>query len=161
MGKTIFNPLHGSIPSAAALRRAVRWMKEAGQSPRDLRLPIGWKRRSNPGQHGGMRHASCAEVSSTEHLSPRLNLRRSTRVDAWNVMPYPRCVINAPVRGTVTYLSCLRNCDDSVSGLRHSQKSRDMGAGESVGVGTPTTGPAVFRGILKEWLWPSPTDWSL
>ena len=27
-------------------------------------------------------------------------------------------------------------------------------------VGTPTTGPAVLRGILKEWLWLSLTDWS-
>ena len=33
-----------------------------------------------------MRPASGAEVSSTERLSPRLNLRRSTRVGAWNVM---------------------------------------------------------------------------
>ena len=31
----------------------------------------------------------------------------------------------------------------------------------SVGVGTPTTGPVVFGGTLKKWLWPSPTDWSL
>ena len=42
--------------------------------------------RSNPGQDGGMRRASGADVSSTERLSPRLNLRRSTRVGAWNVM---------------------------------------------------------------------------
>ena len=33
-----------------------------------------------------MGHASGAEVSTTEHLSSRLNLRRSTRVGTWNVM---------------------------------------------------------------------------
>ena len=33
-----------------------------------------------------MRRASGAKLSSTERLSPRLNLRRSTRVGAWNVM---------------------------------------------------------------------------
>ena len=33
-----------------------------------------------------MRRGSGAEVSSTKCLSPRLNLRRSTRVGAWNVM---------------------------------------------------------------------------
>ena len=33
-----------------------------------------------------MRRSSGAEVSSTKRLSPRLNLRRSTRVGAWNVM---------------------------------------------------------------------------
>ena len=61
-------------------------MKEAGQSPRDTRLPIGGKPRSNPGQDGGMRRASGGEVPSTKRLSPRLNLRQSTRVGAWNVM---------------------------------------------------------------------------
>ena len=61
-------------------------MKEAGQSPRDTRLPIGGKPRSNPGQDDGMRRASGAEVSSTERLSPRLNLRRSIRLGAWNVI---------------------------------------------------------------------------
>ena len=38
------------------------------------------------GQTGGMRRASDAEVSSTERLSPRLYLRRSSRVGAWNAM---------------------------------------------------------------------------
>ena len=33
-----------------------------------------------------MRLTSDDEVSSTKRLSPRLNLRRSTRVGAWNVM---------------------------------------------------------------------------
>ena len=33
-----------------------------------------------------MRRLSGAEVSYTKRLSPRLNLRRSTRVGAWNVM---------------------------------------------------------------------------
>ena len=42
--------------------------------------------RSDPGQGGGMRRASGAKVSSIERLSPRLNLRRSTRMGAWNVM---------------------------------------------------------------------------
>ena len=54
------------------------------------------------------------------------------------------------VRGTVTYLSYLRNCVDWVSVLRPSQKSGDLGAGGSLGVITPTTGLAVHRGILKE-----------
>ena len=62
-------------------------MKEAGQSPwSPPRLLIGRKPRSNPVQGGDMRRASGAEVSSTECLSPRLNLRRSTQVGAWNVM---------------------------------------------------------------------------
>ena len=50
------------------------------------RHPTEGKPRSNPGRGGSMRRASGAEVSSTERLSPRLNLRRSTRVGAWNVM---------------------------------------------------------------------------
>ena len=33
-----------------------------------------------------MLRASGADVSSIEYLCPRLNLRRSTRVGAWNVM---------------------------------------------------------------------------
>ena len=81
-----------------------------------------------------MRRASGAEVSSTKRLSPRLNLRRSTRVDRLRTW---------------------------VSVLRHSQKSGDLRGGWSVGVGTPTPGPAVPKGILKEWLWPSATGWSL
>ena len=59
------NSICGSIPTAAALPRAVRCMKEAGQSPRDPRLPIGRKPRSNPGHGGGMRRANGAEVSSS------------------------------------------------------------------------------------------------
>ena len=58
----------------------------AGQSTRDTRLPIGGKQRINPGQGGGVRRVSDAEVSSTECMSPRLNLRRSTRVCACKVM---------------------------------------------------------------------------
>ena len=84
--KSFLNPLRGSTPTAAALRRAARCMKEAGQSHRDPRLPIGEKPRSNPGHGGGMRRASGGEVASTERLSPRRRLRRSTWVGAWNVM---------------------------------------------------------------------------
>ena len=62
-------------------------MEEAGQILRDPRLPIGEKKLSNPGRDGGIRRANCAEVqNSTERLSPRLHLRGSTRVGAWNVM---------------------------------------------------------------------------
>ena len=61
-------------------------MKEAVQSPRDPRLPIGEKPRNNPGQDGGMRRPSDAKLLSNERLFPRLNLRRSTGVGAWNVM---------------------------------------------------------------------------
>ena len=61
--------------------------KGGGQSTRDTRLPtVGGRERSNPGQGCGMSRASGAEVSSRERLSPRLNLRGSTRVGAWNVM---------------------------------------------------------------------------
>ena len=74
---------------------------------------------------------------------------------------YPRRVINVSARETVNYLSYLRNCVNWVSVLRFSQKSGDLGAGGSVGAGTLPTGPSVFTGILKEWLGPSPTDWSL
>ena len=49
-------------------------------------LPIRGKPRSNPGQGDGMRRVSGAKVSSSDRLSPRLNLRRSTRVGAWKVM---------------------------------------------------------------------------
>ena len=61
-------------------------MKEAEQSTRDSRLSTGGKSRSNPCQGGGMRRASGAEASYTERRFPRLKLRRSTRVGAWNVM---------------------------------------------------------------------------
>ena len=37
-----------------------------------------------------MRCASGADVSATERLSPRLNLRRSTRAGAWNVNDLPQ-----------------------------------------------------------------------
>ena len=63
------NPLRGSTPTAAALRRAVRCMEEARQSPCDPRLPIGGKPWSNPRQGDGMRRASDAKVSSTERVS--------------------------------------------------------------------------------------------
>ena len=49
-----FNPLRGSTPTAAALRKAARCMMEAGQSSWDPRLPIGGKPRSNTGQDGGL-----------------------------------------------------------------------------------------------------------
>ena len=60
-------------------------MEEAGPSPRGPRLSIGKKPWSNPDQDGGMRRTSGAEVSSTERLSLRLNLRRLTRVGTWKV----------------------------------------------------------------------------
>ena len=49
-------------------------MKKEGQGPRDTRLPMGGKPRSNPCQGVGMRRASGAEASSTERLSPQLYL---------------------------------------------------------------------------------------
>ena len=46
-GKNILNPLRGRTPTASVLRRAVRCMKEARQSPRIPRLPTGRKPRNN------------------------------------------------------------------------------------------------------------------
>ena len=60
-----------------------------------------------------------------------------------------RCLVNVPVRGTVTYLSCLRNCVDWVSVLRHSQKLGDLGVGGSVGVSTHTTFKICQRCMLS------------
>ena len=51
------------------------------------RTSVYWRKpRSNGGQGAGTRRASGAEVASTEQLSLRLHLRRSTRKGAWNVM---------------------------------------------------------------------------
>ena len=108
-------------------------------------------------QGGGVRCHSGAEVSPTERLSPRLNLRRSTRSGAWNVMSlsevrykrtghrdYHLPQLSAKLRRLV------------VSVAAHSEVKDTWER-----VGTPTTGPAVHRSILKERFWPSPTDWSL
>ena len=106
-----------------------------------------------------MRRASGADLSSTDRLSTRLNLRRSNRVGAWYVM-FLTCVVNVLVRGTVTCISCLRNCVDWVSVLRHSQKSGKLGVGGSVGGGYNYYWSGRPQGILRKRLWPSPTDWS-
>ena len=50
------------------------------------RLPVGGKPRSNTSQRDGMRRATGEEVSYTERLFPRLNLRQSNRVGACNVV---------------------------------------------------------------------------
>ena len=104
-----------------------------------------------------MRRASVENLSSIDRISLRLNLRRLTRVGAWNAMSLSNCVMNAPVRVTVTYPSYLRNCADWTSVLRPSQKAGDLETGGSLGAVTPTIGLAAQRGILKEWLWPPPT----
>ena len=135
-------------------------MKEAQQSLRDPRLLIVGNQ-GNPRQGGGMRRASAAEVSSTERLSPRLNLRRSTQVGASNVISLSVVYGKHTGQRTVTYSKDLRNLVDWVSVSRLSQKSGNMRSGGSAGVGTPTTDGAVLSSILKEWLWPSPTNWSL
>ena len=111
----------------------------------------------------GCWHPSCEQCRGVVHRAcvPRLNLRRSTRVGAWNVMFLSEVRTDKRTGQRDSHLpqlsAELRRLGVSV---RHSQKSGDLGAVGSVGVGT-TTGPAVLRGILKVWLWPSPTDWSL
>ena len=99
-----------------------------------------------------MRRASNAEVSN-ELLFPRLNLRRSTRVGAWNVMSL------SEVRGKRTgqrdchllQLSAkLRRLGVSVAALA---EVRIPGSGWISGDGTisiHTNSPAVLRGISKE-----------
>ena len=64
-------------------------------------------------------------------------------------------MINAPVKGIVTYLSYLRNCADWMSVLRPSQRSQETW--EQVG---QWGWVQLHKGILTEWLWPSPTDWT-
>ena len=59
-------------------------------------------------------------------------------------------MINVPVRGTITYLSYLRNCADRVVS-RFSQKSGDLGPEVSVGVSTTNTGRRITHtlGIIS------------
>ncbi len=82
------NPLRGSTSCAASLRRAVHRMTGLGQSLRDPQsLMIGGKPRGNiPGSDCGRVCRSGAEVTSTRRRSPWVNLRRSLRVGAWNVL---------------------------------------------------------------------------
>ena len=103
-----------------------------GAKPSGPRLSIGGKPWSNQGQGGGRG----AEVSSTERLSPRLNVRPSTRLSAWNVMSL------SEVRDNRTELS---RWGVSVAAL---SEVRRPGSGWISGVGTPTTGPVVHKDIL-------------
>ena len=82
------NTLHGSTSCAASLHRAAHWMTGLGQSLRDPQsLMIGGKPRGNiPGSDCGRVCRSGAEVSSTRRRCPWVNLRRSLRVGAWNVL---------------------------------------------------------------------------
>ena len=82
------NPLHESTSCAASLRRAAHQMTGLGQSLRDPQsLMIGGKARGNiPGSDCGRVCRNGAEVSSTRRRSPWVNLRRSLRVGAWNVL---------------------------------------------------------------------------
>ena len=75
------NPLRGSTPDAKIMRR----MKAAGKSPRDPRRPIGGNTRSPQVGVGGVRRYGAKETSPGPG-NPRLNLRRSVRVGAWNVL---------------------------------------------------------------------------
>ena len=82
------NPLCGSTSCAASLCRAAHRMTGLGQSLRDPQsLMIGGKPRGNiPGSDCRRVCRSGAEVSSTRRWSPWVNLRRSLRGDAWNVL---------------------------------------------------------------------------
>ena len=82
------NPLRGSTSCAASLQRAAQRMTGLGQSLRDPQsLMKGGKPRGNiPGSDCGRVCLSGAEVSSTRRRSPWVNLRRSLRVGAGNVL---------------------------------------------------------------------------
>ena len=86
--KTTKNPLRGSNSFAASLHRTAHRMTGLGQSLRDRQsLMIEGKPRGNsPGSDCGRVCGSGAEVSSTRRQSPWVNLRRSLRVGAWNVL---------------------------------------------------------------------------
>ena len=81
-------PLCGSTSCAASHRRAAHPMTGLWQSLWDPKsLMIGGKLRGNiPGSDCGRVCRSGAEVSSTRLWSPWVNLRRSLRVGAWNVL---------------------------------------------------------------------------
>ena len=81
------NPLRGSTSCAASLRRAAHWMTALGHSLRDPQSLIGGKPWGNiPGSDCRRVCQSGAEVSSTRRRSPWVNLRRSLRVRAWNLL---------------------------------------------------------------------------
>ena len=106
---------------------------------------------SNPGQGGGMCHMSSTEVSSTVHLPPQLNLMQSPWVGCLGMWcPSLRCMTNAR---DLPQLS-VENWVYWVSKLQHSQKSGDLGAGGSVGVGTSFFPPNIFN--ESQWNWSSP-----
>ena len=82
------NPLRENTFCAAALRRAAHQMTRLGQSLRDPHsLMMGGKARDKfPGSDCGGVWRSGAEVSSIRRRSPWINLRRSLRMGAWNVV---------------------------------------------------------------------------
>ena len=82
------NPFCGSTSYAAALHRAAHWTTGLGQSLRDPHsLMIGGKAQGSlPGLDCGGVCRGGAEVSSTRRRSPRVNLRWSFQVGAWNVL---------------------------------------------------------------------------
>ena len=82
------NPLCRSTSCVATLCRATHRMMGLGQSLRDSHsLMIGGKTRGNlPGLDCGSVCQGGTEVSSTIWQSPWVNLRRSLRVGAWNVL---------------------------------------------------------------------------
>ena len=140
------NPLRGSTSCAAALHRTAHRMTGLGQSLRDPEsLMIGGKPRGNlPGSDCGRVCRVGAEVSSTRRQSPWVNLRRSLRVGAWNVLSEERMI------------TCLcYHVSSSVwtSVLQHSLRFGHRIAARSWWVVTPTIGlVALMVTIPKELL---------
>ena len=90
-------------------------------------------------------------MSATERLSPRLKLGRSTGVGAWKVMSLSEVRDKRAGQRDchLPQLSAkMRRLGVSVAAL---SDVRYLGTGGSVGMCVPTNGPAVFKGILKEW----------
>ena len=127
------NPLRGSTSCAAFLRRAAHRMTGLGQSLRDPQsLMIGGKPWGNiPRSDCGRVCRSGAEVSSTRRRSPWVNLRRSLRVGAWNVLS-------------------LRE-DDHLSLLSSELKRLDIGIAALSDVRRPDCGEIMARGYTYDW----------
>ena len=126
------NPLRGSTFCAAALRRAAHRMMGLRQSlrePHSLMIGKAWGKL--PGSDCGRVCRGGAEVSSTRRRFPWVNLRRSLRLGAWNVLS-------------------LRE-DDYLSLLSSELKRLDIGIAALSEVRRPDSGDIMAGGYIDNW----------
>ena len=126
--------------------------------------PIWGKPRTNRAQDDDMRRANRADVQSSTILYPWLNLRSLTQVGAWKVMLLSEVRDKRTSQRDCHLAPFCRAGWRAVCGAESIvlSKVRKLGSdwtswGQQTRIGLAILG----REILKKWLWPSQTDWSL